>query len=371
MGDRRRLIATLAAAVLMTGACGAGGGSGTGTASRDDYDDVLYDDGATADEIIDVAGAPFEVARSGDGSVLLSFAIRDDEGGDAEKGAWRLLGPNGAVVRSETVPAFGEVHGLDDGFVLVEGETDEPAIRIATDGTTTSAGATRPFVPVEAGDVLISDLEPATFYRPSDGSVHEMPPPPGATGRDDIFQQLAIDDGGTIWGVTDWTTKTAPLVHSTDGGRTWSTEQVPMPGGDGGPYGLVSSHGVTVLTFAELMAEPQGDDDIVDVRIATGGASRDFEPQGLPVDELHYPGIIVLPDGRLVVGEDDVTGAVGWFVATSPDNDAFERLELPAKTSTVTATGGALYASSWASDDDSLWESRDDGETWDEVDVGR
>ncbi|MFI5429857.1 hypothetical protein [Aeromicrobium sp. UC242_57] len=140
-----------------------------------------------------------------------------------EKGAWRLLDPDGEVVRSETVARYGEPHGLDDGFVLVEGESDSPPIRIATDGTTSSAGKTQPFVPVEAGDVLISEFEPARFYRPSDGSVHEMPASPGARSSDDIFQQAAIDDDGTVWGVSTWT----------DGSRLWCTR--PMVGAPGRP----------------------------------------------------------------------------------------------------------------------------------------
>ncbi|WP_456696603.1 sialidase family protein [Aeromicrobium sp. P5_D10] len=366
--ERRRtaLVAAVLTALLLS-ACG----NGSGAVSQDDYYDVLYDDDATAAEIIEVAGAPFDIARSGDGSLLLSFSIRDTEGGEMEKGAWRLLDAEGQVVRSETIATYGEPHGLDNGFVLVAGESDSPPTRIAADGSTSSAGKTRPFVPVKAGDVLISDIEPALFYRPSDGTVHEMPRPPGARSSDDIFQQLAIDDDGTVWGVTNWTDQTAPLVHSTDGGVTWKTEQVPMPGGDGGPHGLVASHGVTLLTFAELMAEPQGDDNIVAARIATGGVSREFAPGGLPMDRLHYPGIVVLPDGRLVIGENEVKNAAGWWIAASPDNEDFVRLELPAEVTTITSTGDVLYAFSWPGENDVVWESVDDGATWDQIDVGR
>ncbi|MFI5429858.1 hypothetical protein [Aeromicrobium sp. UC242_57] len=125
------------------------------------------------------------------------------------------------------------------------------------------------------------------------------------------------------------------------------------------------------MTFAELMAEPQGDDNIVGARIAMGGASKEFSPAGLPIDELHYPEIVVLPDGRLVIGEDDVKNAVGWWIATSPDNEEFVRLDLPTKVSTITETGGVLYAYSGPRGDDALWESVDDGATWHEVDVRR
>ncbi|MFI5429856.1 LON peptidase substrate-binding domain-containing protein [Aeromicrobium sp. UC242_57] len=52
MGDARRTAGLVICAVLVLGACG----NGAGTASQDDYYDVLYDDDATAAEIIEVGG---------------------------------------------------------------------------------------------------------------------------------------------------------------------------------------------------------------------------------------------------------------------------------------------------------------------------
>lgn len=325
--------------------------------------DVLDDAGASADDIIDVAGPPFAVARSGDGSLLLSFAIRDEEGGEAQKGAWRVLGPDGSVVRSARTPAYSEPHGLADGFVLVPRDGAGPTIRIAGDGTSTPTGAVQPATDVRAGDVLLTDYGLLTSYRPSDGSVHELPPPPASRAGDDVFEKIAVDDDGTVWGVTGWTDDEATLVHSADGGRTWRTDQVAMPKG-AAAGSLLSSHGVTLLSFISGMS-----DKIVGATIVDGGAPRPFAPDGLRLRGLDHVKTVVLPDGRLVLGEDDTRGPAGWFVATSAANDAFEPLDVPARTTSITATGGALYAVTTPSDSGGLWQSLDDGATWAKVDL--
>jgi hypothetical protein len=326
------------------------------------YDDVLYDSGASADDIISVAGAPSGVARAGDGSLLLTFAIRDGEGED-EKGAWRLLDADGDVVRSAKASADNEPLGLDDGFVLVEGASETTSTRIALDGTTTAAGQPEPATPVRAGDMLIPDPQARIFYRPSDGSVHELPLP-GRHTSTHAYRQAAIDEDGTIWGVTDVASRTARLVHSTDGGRTWATDTLELPK-VGTTSGLVASRGVTFLSFIDAR---DMEDTVVGATLDLhGGAPRPFAPAGVPLRRLDDLATKVLPDGRLVLGLDAEQGPAGWFVATSPANDTFTHLRVPARTSSITETGGALFA--WVDDSDDLRQSLDAGASWTRVDI--
>ncbi|MFC5676561.1 hypothetical protein [Aeromicrobium endophyticum] len=327
------------------------------------YDDVLHDTGASADDVIAVAGSPSGVARAGDGSVLLTFSIRDQEGGEEEKGAWRLMAPDGDVVRSGATRAFSTPHGFDDGFVVAAPDAEVPPTRIDLDGSTTSGGPTQPPAPVRPGDILVTDVGLLTFYRPSDGSVHELPPP-GRHSRSDAFERVAIDEDGTIWGVTDRAERTARLVHSADGGRTWETDALTLPTA-GAPGDLVTGHGVTLLSLVAGMS-----DGIVGATIVDGGEPRPFAPDGLRLRALDHTKTVVLPDGRLVLGEDDPHGSAGWFVATTQANSAFEPLDVPEKTSSITSSGGALYAVAGPDDAGELWQSLDGGATWTRVDVG-
>ncbi|MET0819486.1 MAG: hypothetical protein ABWY58_00855 [Aeromicrobium sp.] len=327
------------------------------------YQDVLYDSAASADDIISVAGAPAGVARAGDGSVLLTFSISDGEGED-EKGAWRLLDAHGKVVRSAKASAYNEPIGFDDGFVLVEGSSETSSTRIALDGSTKAAGKPEPSTPVRAGDILLPDPQAWIFYRPSDGSVHEVPPP-GRHTRSGAFESVAIDEDGTIWGVTDRARRTFRLVHSADGGRTWATE-TRVYSKLGAPDDLIASHGVTFLSFID--ASDMEDIFIEGMIVMDGGTPRPFTPDGVSLRRLDHLATDVLPDGRLVLGLDAERGPAGWLVATTPANDTFRPMKVPAKTSDVREAGGALYA--WVGDGGDLRQSLDAGATWTEIDIG-
>jgi hypothetical protein len=328
------------------------------------YDDVLYDSGSSADDIIAVAGAPTDVARAGDGSVLLTFSISDPEGGEEEKGAWRLLDADGKAVRSAKTRAFSTPYGFDDGFVIAARDAEVPPTRVELDGHTTSAGATQPPDLVRAGDILVRDFGPPTFYRPSDGSVHELPPP-GRHTRSDAFESVAIDEDGAIWGVTDRTARTARLIHSTDGGRTWATDTLAVAK-SAAPGELVANPDVTLLMFID--AGDMEDTVVGGTIVVDRGTPGPFVPDGVPLRRLDDTATGVLPDGRLVLGLERERGSAGWFVATSPANDYFEPLKVPSKTSSIKVAGGVLYA--WVADSDDLRQSRDDGATWTTVDVG-
>jgi hypothetical protein len=216
---------------------------------------------------------------------------------------------------------------------------------------------------VLAGDILVTDFGLLTFYRPSDGSVHELPPP-GRHTRSDAFEKVAIDEDGTIWGVTDRTARTARLVHSRHGGRTWATETL-TGARSGAPGELVASPGVTLLMFID--ASDMQDTVVGGTIVVDRGTPRPFVPDGVPLRRLDDTATGVLPDGRLVLGLDDEQGPAGWLVATSPANDAFEPMKVPAKTSSIKVAGGVLYA--WAADTDDLRQSLDDGATWSTVDL--
>lgn len=338
------LTAILLAALALTSGCGL------------DRDDVLYDDDASAAEVIDVAEAPSDAAIAKDGSMLLLFTLADQEGGDAEKGAFRLLDPHGVEVISDTIGADSEVTAAGDGFVLASEDGDLDQFFIAGDGTRTPLKAQR-VATVRSGDVIGSDLDMETFVRPGDVSRYRLPNVPGT---DDGAELLALDPNGTLWAVPDWTGSTVDMRRSSDGGRSWDAYEIPVPeSGKSAPYVLHADAGHVAMVFVDAFSH--GGDDRTTGLWTAGPGAKPHPVEGLKMEAFTVPDVAFLPDGRLIVGESDV----GWNVATDASNDRFERIQVPEGVHWVEVCHGQLLA---LGGELKAARSSDDGRTWERID---
>ncbi|MGW5690600.1 hypothetical protein ACWEWX_06415 [Streptomyces asiaticus] len=378
-GRGRRTAGLMAAAVsaalaLALTACGPGGsggsdssgGSGDGDAGDREatYRRVIEDPHPRPADVIEAAGAPTDVARADDGSLLLAYEasnVEDDEGPAAT--AWRIVGPDGHTVAEhaehadaeDAPPAFKGVRG---GFARVPpGEGAEGAYVLDVRGKRHKTVITETPMRTRPGDLLIAELEPTLFYRPATRTVA---PPAGAP---DYAIRFAVDERGTAWSLDQPLTDDPNRVVWQRDGHTLGSRAVPKPYA-GGVLAARSGTAALSLTRGErvsglLLTTDRGEHWRT---VLTGGIPwRELKrgPESLVLESL--------ADGRLLVGEE---GGRYWL-ADDRANNAFHEVKTPAAFTSLTVDGTTLYGIADATTaayglvkGEGLWISRDGGREW-------
>lgn len=346
------LVLGVAAVVVVLHGRGVGIEVLTGDFRDTRYYEVLYDDDASAEDVVEVAEAPSGIAEMDDGTEVRLYGINDQEGGDAEKAAVQVRRP-GADPVAKLVPTALEVTAVGDHAVLhsLSGEvtTVEPdgALREITRNGTDADGMIvlegyEPADGVEPGDVLVGNDQVVTLYRPSTRTVHEVPLPKVDP---EILPDVEIANG-RIWLVESEPRKVS-VRWSTDGEEWSGTEYVPEP--RTGPAGT-SAHGDALA--------------IVD-STATDMA---FSARTLRVVEDGQVRSIDLPervdDGYLgwSVGDQVLIGYEQTWFRGGPEG--LERFDVPGDVFAMSVAGKDLVALG----DDEAWTSPDGGDSWDDLD---
>ncbi|GAB2834376.1 hypothetical protein GCM10027091_75480 [Streptomyces daliensis] len=312
---------------------------------------VLADPDPDADEIIEAAGAPSEVARATDGSLLLAYYLRDEEGGEDGAVAWRVYGPDGEEVaeHGQAGYRYWQVHGVGGGFVFApKAETEGFFLDVSGQARElrTEDGARA----VRKGDVLVNELEPTVAYRPSAGTLAPL------GGLPDDNQHTAVDRAGTTWSVPMWGEKDASVAWLTAKGER-GRHTFGLPEGTA-PQEFAADGGTAAVTLAEDETAP---DPRVRALVLTTDAGATWrtltDSSRLPLSSLTDPALTALRDGRLLIGERDA----GYWLADTPANASFHRLETPAAFDEIVPLGRTLYG---IADGEGMWTSKDGGRNW-------
>ncbi|AGP58037.1 hypothetical protein [Streptomyces rapamycinicus] len=363
------LMAAASAALALT-ACGPGGsgagGSGDGDSGNREtkYRRVIEAPHPRPADVIEAAGAPTDVARADDGSLLLAYEadnVEDDEGPAAT--AWRIVGPDGHTVAEhaehadaeEAPPAF---KGVGGGFVRVPpGEGAEGAYALDVRGKPHKTVITETPSRTRPGDVLLAEPEPTLVYRPATRTVA---PPAGVP---DSAIRFAIDERGTVWSLDQPLTEDPNRVVWQRDAHTLGSRAVPKP------YtgGVLAARGGTAALSLVRGEHVRG------LLLTTDGGEhwRTVLAGGIPWRDLKRgPESLVLKalaDGRLLVGEEDGR----YWLADDRANNAFHELKTPAAFTSLTVDGTTLYGIADATTatydlvkGEGLWISRDGGREW-------
>ncbi|MFF4276723.1 hypothetical protein [Streptomyces sp. NPDC001536] len=352
-------------AAIAVAACGAADVDDASPGDREaKYQRVIEDPHPQPADVIEAAGAPTGVVRAGDGSLLLSYDVRnveDDEGPAAF--AWRIVGPDGRTVAQHAEHGDAEAtrtafKGVAEGFVRVpSGEGAEEAYLLDVRGkrhkvvTTDTPMRTRP------GDILLAELEPALVYRPATRTVA---PPAGVS---DNAIRLAIDERGTVWSLEQPLTDEPNRVVRQRGGHTLGSRAAPQS--DAGGI-LVAGDGTAALSLTQS-------EDVLGLLVTTddGEHWQTGLAGGIPWTSLRGGPVSLvlelLADGRLLVGEE---GGRYWL-ADDRANRTFHRVRTPAAFTSVTVDGTTLYGIADATTatydlvkGEGLWISHDGGREW-------
>ncbi|MBU3865042.1 hypothetical protein KN815_13450 [Streptomyces sp. 4503] len=364
-GKRTVGLTAAASAALALTSCGPGGSGDGDSGDREaKYRRVIEDPHPRPADVIEAAGAPTDVARANEGSLLLTYLasnVEDDEGPAAT--AWRIVGPDGHTVAEhaehadteDAPPAFKGVRG---GFVRVPpGEGAEGAYALDVRGKRHKAVITGTPSPTRPGDVLLAELEPTLIYRPATRTVA---PPAGAP---DYAIRFAVDERGTVWSLDQPLTEAPNRVVWQRDGHTLGSRAVPKPYAGG----ILAARGGTAAPSLIRGERVRG------LLLTTDGGEhwRTVLAGGIPWRELKRgPESLVLEslaDGRLLVGEE---GGRYWL-ADDRANSAFHELKTPAAFTSLTVDGTTLYGIADARTatydlvkDEGLWISRDGGREW-------
>ncbi|MDT0569048.1 hypothetical protein RM704_16480 [Streptomyces sp. DSM 3412] len=352
----------LAGAAVVLSACGPEGVDDSAPGDREArYRRVIEDPHPSPADVIEAAGAPSDVVRADDGSLLLTYDaanVEDDEGPAAT--AWRIVGPDGRTVAEhaehadaeDVPPAF---KGVSGGFVRVPGDGGTYVLDVR--GERHQVTVTDTLSRTRRGDVLLSEGEPALVYR---AATRTAAPPAGLP---DEAVHFAVDERGTVWSLEQSLSEDPHRVVWQRDGRTLGSEAVPK---SYGAAALVARGGTAALALAldegvrGLLMTSDGGEHWRTV-LAGGITWKDLKRgQELLVLE-------VLADGRLLVGEE---GGRHWL-ADDPTNSAFHELRTPARFTSLTVEGTTLYglvdATTATYDlvpDEGLWISDDGGREW-------
>ena len=367
------LVAVVGAAVALS-ACGSAGSGGSaasgageerGTGGREaNYRRIIEDPRPRPADVIEAAGAPTGVARSDDGSLLLTYDpgnVEDDEGPAAT--AWRIVDPEGRTVAQHAEHTNAEAarttfEGVPGGFVRVPpGEGSRGAYGLDARGERYKVVVAGTPLRTRPGDILLAEPEPTLVYRPATRTVA----PPAAVPDEAIG--FAVDEQGTIWSLEQSLTDDPHRVVRQRDGRTLGAVAVPRPYAG---TGLAARGGTAALALAL-------DEGVRGLLVTTddGGHWRTVLDGGIPWKDLDRGQeslvLEVLTDGRLLVGEE---GGRYWL-ADDRTNSAFHELRTPATFTALTVHGTTLYGIADATTatydlvkGEGLWTSRDGGRAW-------
>ncbi len=328
------------------------------------YKRVIEDPHPRPADVIEAAGAPAGVVRSGDGSLLLTYDagnVEDDEGPAAT--AWRIVGPDGRTVAEHAEHADAEAaraafRGVRGGFVRVPpGEGAEGAYALDVRGRRHKVVLSETPLRTRPGDILLAEPEPTLIYRPATRTVA---PPAGVP---DDAVRLAVDERGTAWSLEQPLTEEPNRVVRQRDGRTLGSTAVPKPYAGGT---LTARGGTAALSLTR-------GEDVGGLLVTTDGGAhwRTVLSGGIAWRDLKRgPESLVLEllaDGRLLVGEE---GGRYWL-ADDAANRAFHELKTPAAFTSFTVDGTTLYGIADAAtatydlaEGEGLWISRDGGREW-------
>ncbi|KND40471.1 hypothetical protein [Streptomyces stelliscabiei] len=367
------LVAAVGTAVAL-GACGPAGAGGSAANGPDGgpssgsrearYQRVIEDPHPRPADVVEAAGAPSGVARSGDGSLLLTYDagnVEDDEGPAAT--AWRILDPAGRTVAEHAEHTNAEAvrtafEGVPGGFVKVpSGEGDEEAYGLDVRGERHEVVVTDTPLRTRPGDILLAEPEPTLVYRPA---TRTMAPPAEAP---DEAIDFAVDEQGTIWSLEQSLTDDPHRVVRQRDGRTLGSEAVPQPYAG---TGLAARGGTTALALTL-------DEGVRGLLVTTddGAHWRTVLDGGIPWKDLDRGEeslvLEVLTDGRLLVGEE---GGRYWLADDRGDS-TFHELRTPVPFTSFAVHGTTLYGIADATTatydlvkGEGVWTSRDGGRQW-------
>ncbi|SEB65790.1 hypothetical protein [Streptomyces sp. PAN_FS17] len=363
---RRRTVAAAACAALALTACSQGGADTVDSGGREaKYKRVIEDPHPRPADVIEVAGAPTDVARTDDGSLLLTYDARnveDDEGPAAT--AWRIVGPDGATAAQQAEHTDAEAapaafRGVTGGFVRVPSEGGaEGAYVLDVRGKRQKVVISGTPVRTRPGDVLLTELEPTLIYRPA---TRTAAPPAGVP---EGAVRVAVDERGTVWTLDQSLTEDPDRVVRQRDGRTLGSTTVPKPYVGGGA--LVARGGTAALPLTRsesvsgLLVTTDSGEHWRTV-LAGGIVWKNLKrgPESMVLE--------ILSDGRLLVGEE---GGRYWL-ADDHTNTAFRELKTPTTFTSLTVHGTTLYGTADATTatyalvkGEGLWVSRDGGRDW-------
>ncbi|WP_275947448.1 hypothetical protein [Streptomyces sp. T21Q-yed] len=354
-----------ASAALALTACSPGGSDDGDSGDREaKYKRVIEDPHPRPADVIEAAGAPTDVVRADDGSLLLTYDagnVEDDEGSAAS--AWRIVGPDGRTVAEHAEHADAEATpatftGVRGGFVRVPpGEGAEGVYALDVHGKRHGVTVAETPLGTRPGDLLLAELEPTLIYRPATRTVASP------AGLPDDTIGLAVDERGTAWSLTQPLTEDPHRVVWQRDGRTLGSTVVPKPYAGG----ILAARGGTA---ALSLIRGEGVRGLL-VTTDGGGHWRTALGGGIPWKDLKRgPESLVLEllaDGRLLVGEE---GGRYWL-ADDRTNSAFHELKTPARFTSFTVDGTTLYGIADTTTPtydlvtgEGLWISRDGGHKW-------
>jgi RNA polymerase sigma factor (sigma-70 family) len=273
---------------------------------------------------------------------------------DGQGEAWAA--PTGDFVVSSGSTGVVQVVSADGAVRPVRGSpSGRPRPAGAEDLVVTSYGIGPPNVPVVI-DVQRSRLWPLSIPRFRD---------PGAVNAVQSYR-----DGEDLWGLHLIGPRQSPgLVHSDDGGRTWSASLFGRRAGDPrrpdvSPFGrpLVSASGA-----AGLLSMPVGEPDRPELLLSDDGIAG-WHRRDAPMDAAGRP--IQVVDAVLAANGSIVVAGVGADQASrvwlgTPRIASYRSLR-PVLPESVRFVRPPLDRPDalWATAPRAIWESDDDGETW-------
>lgn len=323
------------------------------------YYEVLYDDGATPADVVEVAEAPEQLVVLDDGTEVRLYGIRDQEGGEAQKAVVQVR-RRGAPPVDRAVPPLLDLTSVGDHAVLhsqegvVTAVHADGSLREVTTSATGGDGSLRPAGAqaadgVEPGDVLVGNLERAYLYRPSDRSVHEVP----LEGVEPYTVPVVAVVGGRIW-VADVDDPDATTVRWSDDGRTWRSVEY----ASAGPSAVVGSPDGRTVALVGVDSPEDGPASTGPLHlVGRDGSARPVDP---PDEGLAESAAAWTPDGRVLFGN----GEDGWWRL---DDDGWTRLDVPGDAAALAPAGDRLFASGTRGPEDAAWVSDDAGESWEEL----
>lgn len=352
---------TALAALLLVplAACGAGSDS---VGESDDvmstpYYRVLYDEDATPRDVVSVAPGPYDVEVARDGTVLALFRIEDQEGGEESKTVWRLVGPDGDVVRERFAPQFVDAVQAGNELFLVDSEADTskaPRVTmVRRDDGATQRLRTGPAVKSAVqGDVVVGHGEVPAVLRPGSRTVNPLAPTKesalrevdASTGRLATLTQPA---GGGV------------AVALDPGGRARIT-----PAEGHAPLQLVAAQGTVAVAL--------GDDMSADASSEVWGGRGTGENAGIrrvgTLKKVYSPSVVIASDGSILAGSYEQS----WWRA-EPESGGFKAFDLPEKTNDLQSSGSSLVATTnglEANERGETYVSDDAGDSWTRLDLG-